>query len=70
MKKCLGFISTKLSLPIHYYEELFGDKNYRKTHLAQKGYPYNEDWFNPNRRLRDGKQWWSNQQKKMIKQQR
>ena len=68
MKKCIGFISAKLNIQIHYYEDIFGDKQYRKKEFGQKGLRYNEDWFNPNRRLRDGKQWWSNHQKKMVKQ--
>ena len=68
MKKCIGFISAKLNIPIHYYEDIFGDKQYRKKHLGQKGLRYNEDWFSPTRRLRNGKQWWSNQQKKIVKQ--
>ena len=68
MKKCIHFISTKLNIPIHYYEDLFGNKQYRKEHLGQKGLPYNNDWFNPNRRLRDGEQWWSNEQSKIVKQ--
>ena len=66
MKKCMYFISTKLGLPIHYYEDLFGDKQYRKEHLGQKGLPYNDEWFSPTRRLRDGEQWWSNEKPFII----
>ena len=66
MKKCMYFISSKLGLPIHYYEDLFHNKQYRKEHLGQKGLPYNDEWFSPTRRLRDGEQWWSNEKPFVI----
>mgnify|MGYP000852601697 FL=1 len=58
MKKSLVFLSGKLKIPIHYYEDIFGDKQYRKEHFGQKGLPYNDQWFHPSRRYKDGEPWW------------
>ena len=50
----IELLAGKLSIPIHYYEDLYQeDKTYRKQNLGQKGIPYNEEWFGKDRRYRD-----------------
>ena len=50
----IELLAGKLGVSIHYYEDLYTeDKTYRKKNLGQKGIPYNEEWFQKDRRYRD-----------------
>ena len=50
----IELLAGKLSLPIHYYEDIFQeDKTYRKLNFGQKGLPYNEEWLSGKNRYRD-----------------